>query len=146
MIHSVRVTINQAGDDIDINLYDARDNIIDRSELSMGERQMYASALLKSLVCESEIDFPVFIDSPMQKFDTEHAQNVLKEFYPSVSNQVVLFPLLIKELTESEYDNILKPNVNKTFIIKNFNSEWSQFEEVNPDELITKYKEENNAN
>ena len=146
LIHSVRVTINQAGDDIDINLYDARDNKIDRSELSMGERQMYASALLKSLVCESEIDFPVFIDSPMQKFDTEHAQNVLKEFYPSVSNQVVLFPLLIKELTESEYDNILKPNVNKTFIIKNFNSEWSQFEEVNPDELITKYKEENNAN
>ena len=146
LIHSVRVTINQAGDDIDINLYDARNNIIDRSELSMGERQMYASALLKSLVCESEIDFPVFIDSPMQKFDTEHAQNVLKEFYPSVSNQVVLFPLLIKELTESEYDNILKPNVNKTFIIKNFNSEWSQFEEVNPDELITKYKEENNAN
>ena len=146
LIHSVKVTINQAGDDIDINLYDARNNKIDRGELSMGERQMYASALLKSLVCESEIDFPVFIDSPMQKFDTEHAQNVLKEFYPSVSNQVVLFPLLIKELTESEYDNILKPNVNKTFIIKNFNSEWSQFEEVNPDELITKYKEENNAN
>lgn len=146
LIHNVKVTINQAGDDIDINLYDANDKIIDRSELSMGERQMYASALLKSLVCESEIDFPVFIDSPMQKFDTEHAQNVLKEFYPSVSNQVVLFPLLIKELTESEYDNILKPNVNKTFIIKNFNSEWSQFEEVNPDELIKKYKEENNAN
>lgn len=146
LIHSVKVTINQAGDDIDINLYDARDNKIDRSELSMGERQMYASALLKSLVCESEIDFPVFIDSPMQKFDTEHAQNVLKEFYPSVSNQVVLFPLLIKELTEKEYNNILKPNVNKAFIIKNFNSEWSQFEEVNPDELIIKYKEENNAN
>ena len=146
LIHSVKVTINQAGDDIDINLYDARDNKIDRGDLSMGERQMYATALLKSLVCESEIDFPVFIDSPMQKFDTEHAQNVLKEFYPSVSNQVVLFPLLIKELTESEYDNILKPNVNKTFIIKNFNSEWSQFEEIDPDELIKKYKEENNAN
>lgn len=146
LIHNVKVTINQAGDDIDINLYDANDKILDRSDLSMGERQMYASALLKSLVCESEIDFPVFIDSPMQKFDTEHAQNVLKDFYPSVSNQVVLFPLLIKELTENEYDNILKPNVNKTFIIKNFNSEWSQFEEVNPDELIKKYKEDNNAN
>lgn len=145
-INSVKVTINQAGDDIDINLYDIRNSVIDRSQLSMGERQMYASALLKSLVCESEIEFPVFIDSPMQKFDTEHAQNVLKEFYPSVSNQVVLFPLLIKELTENEYDNILKPKVNKTFIIKNFRSEWSQFEEVNPDELIKKYKEENNAN
>ncbi|MBQ9213668.1 MAG: DNA sulfur modification protein DndD [Bacteroidales bacterium] len=144
-ISRVGVTINQAGDDIDINLYDKYDNKIDKSKLSMGERQMYASALLKSLVCESDIDFPVFIDSPMQKFDTEHAHNVIKEFYPSVSNQVVLFPLLIKELTEEEYELILKPNVSKTFLIKNYNSEWSQFEEVEPDELIRKYKSDNYA-
>ena len=144
-ITRVGVTINQAGDDIDINLYDKYDNKIDKSKLSMGERQMYASALLKSLVCESDIEFPVFIDSPMQKFDTEHAHNVIKEFYPSVSNQVVLFPLLIKELTEDEYEMILKPNVSKTYLIKNKNSECSRFEKIEPDELIKKYKEENYA-
>ncbi len=58
----------------------------------MGERQMYASALLKALVDESEIEFPVFIDSPMQKFDKDHAENVIKEFYPNVSNRLFLFP------------------------------------------------------
>lgn len=51
----------------------------------MGERQMYASALLSSLVDESEIEFPVFIDSPMQKFDEQHAENIIKYFYPNVS-------------------------------------------------------------
>ena len=45
----------------------------------MGERQMYASPL-KSLVDESNIEFPVFIDSPA-KFDRDHAENVIKEFY-----------------------------------------------------------------
>lgn len=43
--------------------------------MSMGERQMYASALLSALVDESEIEFPVFIDSPMQKFDETHSEN-----------------------------------------------------------------------
>lgn len=105
----------------------------------MGERQMYASALLKSLVAESDIEFPVFIDSPMQKFDPEHSENVIREFYPTVSNQVVLFPLLIKELSEREYEQMLKPNVSKAYLIDNVNADTSHFIEVNPDCLIEKY-------
>ena len=42
----------------------------------MGERQMFASALLGALVEETGLDFPVFIDSPMQKFDINHSQNI----------------------------------------------------------------------
>jgi DNA sulfur modification protein DndD len=138
-IHRVEVSINQAGDDIDIILYNDRNEKIDKSSLSMGERQMYASALLKSLVAESDIEFPVFIDSPMQKFDPEHSENVIREFYPTVSNQVVLFPLLIKELSEKEYEQMLKPNVSKAYLIDNVNADASRFIEVNPDCLIEKY-------
>jgi DNA sulfur modification protein DndD len=76
-IHKVVVDISQAGDDVDINLFDVRNEKIDKGSLSMGERQMYASAFLKSLVDESDIEFPVFIDSPMQKFDKDHAENVI---------------------------------------------------------------------
>jgi DNA sulfur modification protein DndD len=70
-IKKVVVDINQSGDDVDINLFDSRNEKIDKGSLSMGERQMYASALLKALVDESDIEFPVFIDSPMQKFDRD---------------------------------------------------------------------------
>jgi DNA sulfur modification protein DndD len=139
-IHKVVVDINQAGDDVDINLFDMRNEKIDKGSLSMGERQMYASALLKSLVDESDIEFPVFIDSPMQKFDKDHAENVIKEFYPNVSKQVVLFPLIHKELTESEFD-LLKPNISKAYIIDNFNTDASKFVETNPESLIDKYDE-----
>lgn len=140
-IHRVEVSINQAGDDIDIILYNERGEKIDKSSLSMGERQMYASALLKSLVAESDIEFPVFIDSPMQKFDPEHSENVIREFYPTVSNQVVLFPLLIKELSKKEYEEMLKPNVSKAYLIDNVSPDASCFIEVNPDCLIDKYYE-----
>ena len=106
----------------------------------MGERQMYSSALLSALVDESNIDFPVFIDSPMQKFDQEHAKNIIQYFYPSVSNQVVLFPLIHKELTEDEYE-LLKKSVNRSFLIDNLSNDSSTFLEVEPDLLIQKYDE-----
>jgi DNA sulfur modification protein DndD len=139
-IQKVIVDINQAGDDVDINLFNDRDEKIDKGSLSMGERQMYASALLKSLVDESDIEFPVFIDSPMQKFDKDHAENVIKEFYPNVSKQVILFPLIHKELTENEYE-LLKSNVSRAYIIHNINTDSSQFVEIDPAFLIKKYEE-----
>ena len=144
-IKKVVVDINQAGDDVDINLFNVRNEKIDKGSLSMGERQMYASALLKALVDESDIAFPVFIDSPMQKFDKDHAENVIKEFYPNVSEQVVLFPLIHKELTESEFE-LLKPNISKSYIIHNVSTDASTFEEATPENLIKKYNELYNAN
>jgi hypothetical protein len=35
----------------------------------------------------------------MQKFDIDHAHNIVKYFYPEVSEQVVLFPLIKKEMS-----------------------------------------------
>jgi DNA sulfur modification protein DndD len=139
-IKKVVVDINQSGDDVDINLFNSRDEKIDKGSLSMGERQMYASALLKALVDESDIEFPVFIDSPMQKFDRDHAENVIKEFYPNVSKQVVLFPLIHKELTESEF-NLLKPKISKAYLIHNFSMDASEFVESLPDQLFKTYNE-----
>jgi DNA sulfur modification protein DndD len=103
---------------MDIDLIDQYNQIIDKDTLSKGEQQLYATALLKALVDQSGIDFPVFIDSPLQKFDKEHSSNVIQQFYPGISEQVVLFPLLEKELTKAEYE-LLKPNLNKVFLIEN---------------------------
>lgn len=138
LVGNVVVDIQGNGEDIDINLFDSNNRKIDKGNLSMGERQMFASALLGTLVEETEIDFPVFIDSPMQKFDVEHSQNILTQFYPTVSKQVILFPLLMKELTETEY-TLLEQNVNKAYLIKN-TKEGSYFIEVIPQDLFNTYK------
>lgn len=112
------VHVNVYGDVMDIDLIDANEGVIDKESLSKGEQQLYATALLKALVDESGIKFPVFIDSPLQKFDKYHSENIIKQFYPSISDQVVLFPLLEKELSEREY-NSLKPHLNKVYMIEN---------------------------
>ncbi len=144
-IKNVEVDISQAGDDIDINLINGNGKKIDKGSLSMGERQMYASALLHALVDESNIEFPVFIDSPMQKFDEQHAENIIKYFYPNVSKQVVIFPLINKELTEKEYLE-LKPKVSRTYLIHNLSTDSSVFKETTPEEFLSTYKELYNAN
>lgn len=137
-IHNIRVNVND--DVMDIDLLDKNDQIIDKDSLSKGEQQLYATALLKALVDESGIKFPVFIDSPLQKFDKYHSKNIIKEFYPAISEQVVLFPLLEKELSELEYD-YLKPNVNRVFVIEN-NNNGSGFKPYAVDQLFTHLKQE----
>lgn len=119
-ISNVNVVID--GDIMDIELLDKNNKIINKDSLSKGEQQLYATALLKALVDESGIKFPIFIDSPLQKFDKYHSRNIIEQFYPSISDQVVLFPLLEKELTLKEYE-LLKPNIDKTFIIENNSKE-----------------------
>lgn len=115
-VHDIR--INVYDDVMDIDLIDKQGKIIEKDSLSKGEQQLYATALLKALVEESGIKFPVFIDSPLQKFDKYHSKNIIQEFYPSISEQVVLFPLLEKELSEKEFD-LLKQNINQVYLIEN---------------------------
>lgn len=136
-IANVRVQV--LDDVMDIDLLDKNGQIIDKDSLSKGEQQLYATALLKALVDESGIKFPVFIDSPLQKFDKYHSKNIIKEFYPDISEQVVLFPLLEKELSEAEY-NYLKPNVNKVYTIENAGS--SSFKAVDVNALFDHLKKE----
>lgn len=144
LVKKVIVDINGNGDDVDICLFGYDDKKIDNGILSMGERQMFASALLSALVDETEIEFPVFIDSPMQKFDPQHTKNVLTKFYPKVSKQVILFPLLKKELTEEEYQYI-QPIVNKSYLINN-EKDGSYFVEVKPENLFEEYNNSGYAN
>jgi DNA sulfur modification protein DndD len=129
-----KVDVTIADDIIDINLYSKDNVLIKKESLSKGEQQLYATSLLKALVEESGIQFPVFIDSPLQKFDKSHANKIITEFYPTVSKQVILFPLLHKELTETELET-MKPFVNSAYVLKNENS-YSYIQQVDIDNLM----------
>lgn len=128
------VSVNVLEDGLDIDLFTSKGDLIRKDSLSKGEQQLYATSLLKALVDESGIEFPVFIDSPLQKFDKSHSNKIITEFYPTISKQVVLFPLLHKELTEQEL-NIMIPLISKAFVIKN-EIDHSFFKEVETNKLM----------
>ena len=130
------VEVELDSDTMDINLFSSDGNVINKTMLSKGEKQLYATSILKALVDESGIQFPVFIDSPLQKFDKSHSSKIISEFYPTISKQVILFPLLHKELTEAEY-NTLQPFVKSATLIVNDTSR-SYFESANVNSLMQK--------
>ncbi|WP_313529188.1 hypothetical protein [Sphingobacterium multivorum] len=133
-VKDVQITIEN--EIIDIELINKSGNIINKETLSMGEKQLYATAILQALVTEASFDFPVFIDSPMQKLDATHAKNIITHFYPSVSKQVVLLPLLQKEMSEKEFD-MLEPYVKSAHLIYHKPEESaSTFIHVDNDQLF----------
>ncbi len=132
-----KVNIELQGDILDIVLFDTKGVEIKKNELSKGEQQLFATALLKALVEESGVDFPVFVDSPLQKFDKKHSSNIIQEFYPKISKQVVILPLLNKELSQAEYQ-LLKEHIASVYIIENTRKNSSGFRTAGHQELFEK--------
>lgn len=135
-----KVEVEIIGEDIDIVLYDDRKEVIPKETLSKGEQQMYATALLRGLVEESDIQFPVFIDSPMQKFDPTHASNVIKYFYPNISDQVIIFPLIETELNERRFQ-LIEKNISATYLINNISNDKSEFIRVETGKFLEIYNQ-----
>jgi len=131
------VSVEVKGELLDVVLYDKRRVEIPKNELSKGEQQLYATALLQALVEESGVEFPVFVDSPLQKFDDKHSINIIQEFYPNISKQVVILPLLNKELSEAEYQ-LLMEHVGSVNVIENISKDSSGFRVIDPQELFAK--------
>jgi DNA sulfur modification protein DndD len=138
-----KVEVEMIDEHINIRILNGRGEEIPKESLSMGEKQLYATALLKALVEESNINFPVFVDSPMQKFDEDHAANVIKYFYPNISEQVVIFPILKKELTQDEF-KMLSKNISKCYLIDNKGESESEFLEIYDNQLFETYNKRYN--
>ena len=130
-----KVVVDVGEDIININLIDYRNKEIDKDTLSKGEQQLYATSILKALVEESNIEFPVFIDSPLQKFDAAHARNIIANFYPDISKQVVLFPLLEKELSKEEYE-LIQVNLKAAYLIKQNQKGYSEFLNIDTNNIF----------
>lgn len=46
---------------------------------------------MKGIFSESIHDLPVFIDTPLGRLDSEHRDNILENYYPELSEQVIIF-------------------------------------------------------
>ncbi|MBK9457848.1 MAG: hypothetical protein IPN94_00050 [Sphingobacteriales bacterium] len=131
------VEVDMPMDNIDITLYNSRNEKIPKESLSKGQQQLYAMALLKALVEESGINFPVFIDSPLQKLDDKHIKNVISKFYPDISEQVVILPLLHREFQQKDLET-LKDRIAQCYLIHK-EGEVSQFVPVEDQKLFETY-------
>lgn len=96
-----------------IQLYDLTGAEIPKDQLSAGEKQMFAIALLWALRDLSGKPFPVIIDTPLGRLDSDHREHLVNQYFPNVSHQVILFS------TDTEIDKTyfeaLDPHVSHSY-------------------------------
>lgn len=116
-IEDVKVTILATGQGMKITLSDQDDNEIRKESLSSGEKQIYISCLIKAILKESIQSLPIFIDTPLGRLDEEHRDNITRNYYPALSEQVILFSTN-SEITPKRFKDISN-NVAKSYLMIN---------------------------
>jgi DNA sulfur modification protein DndD len=71
-------------------LYNQKGDALPREQLSAGEKQIYAVALLWALRLVSGRTLPIIVDTPLGRLDSEHRQHLVQRYFPQASHQVVL--------------------------------------------------------
>jgi DNA sulfur modification protein DndD len=95
-----------------VALVDENEREIDKNELSAGEKQIYAIAMLDALAKFSNSGLPVIIDTPLGRLDTVHREKILKNYFPHASEQVII--LSTDTEIHEEYLDLIRPYVSHT--------------------------------
>jgi DNA sulfur modification protein DndD len=64
--------------------------VVDHNELSAGESQLLATAILWGLADSSAREIPVVVDTPLGRLDGRHRDSLVNSYFPKASSQVVL--------------------------------------------------------
>jgi DNA sulfur modification protein DndD len=84
---------------LDVSIKTIHANKTPHTELSAGERQIFATSLLWALAEISERPLPFIIDTPLGRLDNDHRDNLITNFFPEAAHQVIIFS------TDTEVDD-----------------------------------------
>ena len=107
--------------DFTVNLLNREGRELRKAQLSAGEKQIYAIAMLDALARTSGRRLPVVIDTPLGRLDSQHRANLVTSYFPRASHQVILLSTDV-EVDESFF-RTLSPHVSHAFEIRYDNTE-----------------------
>lgn len=90
-----------------VSLVDNSNKELDKDELSAGEKQIYAIAILEALAMTSGRRLPIIIDTPLARLDSNHRSNIVEKYFPYSSQQVIILS------TDTEVDERYYATLNK---------------------------------
>lgn len=88
-------------------------NYISKSILSNGEKQIYAISMLLALVKVSGRPLPFVIDTPLARLDSSHRDNIVENFFPNASHQVIIFSTDTE--IDKKYFEKLAPHIARVY-------------------------------
>src|SRR5262249_2664323 len=94
-------------------LYNHKGDALPKEQLSAGEKQIYAIAVLWALRLVSGLTLPIIVDTPLGRLDSEHRQHLVQRYFPQASHQVILLST-DTEIDRELYDD-LEPAVARAY-------------------------------
>lgn len=101
----IRVQIDPST--FEVHLFSKGGKGIPKQDLSAGEKQIYAVAMLEALAKTSGRKLPIIIDTPLGRLDSRHREKLINNYFPHASHQVVILS------TDTEVDKNFYENLNK---------------------------------
>lgn len=74
----------------DIQLQDEHGHHLAKADMSAGEKQIYAIAILEALAKTSGRKLPIIIDTPLGRLDSQHRDKLIQHYFPQASHQVII--------------------------------------------------------
>jgi DNA sulfur modification protein DndD len=84
-------------------------------QLSAGERQLLAVAMLWGLARASGRPVPVVIDTPLGRLDGDHRRTLVERYFPDASHQVIL--LSTDQEVDADFSQLLDDSVAHRYLI-----------------------------
>lgn len=100
-------------EELSLEMEDYSGNLVGLSRLSAGERQILVTSLLWAIAKASKNSLPFIIDTPLGRLDSKHRSNLVDNFYPIASHQVILLST-DQEIVGDNYEN-LRPYIAKEY-------------------------------
>jgi DNA sulfur modification protein DndD len=100
------ITINPTT--FQVSVKDSHSRLVSKSELSSGEKQIYAISILWALARVSGRPLPMIIDTPLARLDRDHRALLGQRYFPSASHQVIILS------TDSEIDREFIPRIERS--------------------------------
>jgi DNA sulfur modification protein DndD len=91
----------------EVHLLNRGGNSIPKQDLSAGEKQIYAVAMLEALAKTSGRKLPIIIDTPLGRLDSLHRKKLVNNYFPHASHQVIILS------TDTEVDKSFYEDLNK---------------------------------
>ncbi|UZP67639.1 DNA sulfur modification protein DndD [Desulfovibrio mangrovi] len=99
-----------------VTLADRYGNVLPKEDLSAGEKQMYAVAMLWGLSITSGRSLPIIIDTPLGRLDSEHRGKLIHSYFPCAAEQVII--LSTDTEIDKEWYAELSPNVSHSYHLR----------------------------
>ena len=102
-------------DELVVHLQGSDGREISAYQLSAGERQLLAIAILWGLAQASGRPVPVVIDTPLGRLDGEHRRALVERYFPDAAHQVIL--LSTDQEVDADYSRLLDDSVAHRYLI-----------------------------